>query len=584
MSERVLVPSSLTGQKWVMEEGDARLAETLAQRFSLPDIVAKVMANRAIGLDDAADFLEPTLRRLLPDPFHLKDMDKAATRMVAALKGHEKICVFGDYDVDGATSAALLVRFGRALGRTIDVYVPDRMAEGYGPNTPALLSLAQKGVKLVITVDCGITAHAPLLAAQNAGMDVIVLDHHVAEPQLPPACAVVNPNRMDETSPHRHMAAVGVVFLFLVAVTKTLRAEGYFEGRQEPDLLAMLDIVALGTVADVVALKGVNRAFVRQGLKVLGQTNNIGLAALLQAGRAEGPCDTYTAGFILGPRVNAGGRVGKSDLGAKLLSTENQEEANGIAMLLDKLNDERRVIEQETLADALKMVPHMADVCVNVAGPWHPGVIGLVASRLKDRFGLPTLVAAFDGDVGKGSCRSVKGIDIGAVIIAAKQEGLLVNGGGHAMAAGFTVARASYDAFVAFVRGRIAKVLEQTPIEPTLRLDGMLRVGGATQELVEKLHMLSPFGAGNPEPRFAVMDAKLIRADVVGEKHIRLILGDDMGGSLKAIAFRALDGLLGPSLLSLKKGARLNVAGHLRLNSWAMRTDVQMIVDDVAAS
>lgn len=584
MPEKNLLTHSLTHQRWVVEPCDERLAEALSQRFSLPDIVARVMASRGIALDEAPDFLEPTLRRLLPDPFHLRDMDKAARRVADAIKTGEKVAVFGDYDVDGATSAALLIRYMKALDRPLTLYVPDHMKEGYGPQADAMAALAEKGIKLLITVDCGITAHEPLRMAQEKGMDVIVLDHHVAEPQLPVAVAVVNPNRLDETSPHRHMAAVGVTFLFLVALARVLRSGGFFGDRKEPDLMAMLDLVALGTVADVVPLKGINRAFVRQGLKVMSATQNNGLAALLKSGRAEGPADTYTAGFVLGPRVNAGGRVGKSDLGARLLSTEDEAEAESIAATLETYNDERRQIEQEALAQALLLVPEGQNVCLCVKGPWHPGVIGLVASRLKDRFGLPTLVCAFDGTVGKGSCRSIKGIDIGAVIIAAKQEGLLINGGGHSMAAGFTVSAQAYDAFTAFVRARIAKQLDLAPIEPTLRIDGILRVGGANVGLVEKIQVLAPFGASHPEPRFAIMDAKLIRADIVGEKHVRVILSDDTGGSLKGIAFRAMDGALGPALLSMKKGARLHAAGTLRLNSWAMREDAQLIIDDVASA
>lgn len=566
-----------------MQPSDDRLALTLQQRHSVPDVVARVMAIRGIGLDDAADFLEPTLRALLPDPFHLKDMDAAVTRMIAAIKSGEKICVFGDYDVDGATSSALLIRFCRAIGTNISYYIPDRLKEGYGPNSAAMLQLAKDGVKVVITVDCGITAHEPLKAARDAGIDVIVLDHHAGEPQLPPAAAVVNPNRIDETSKHRHIAAVGVTFLFLVALNNKLREQGFYEGKKAPDLMSELDIVALGTVCDVVSLTGVNRAFTRQGLRVMSNSKNIGINALLNVARHKGAADTYTAGFVLGPRVNAGGRVGKSDLGTRLLSTQDEDEAHAIAVQLEQLNVERREIEAETLNAALSMLPETQAHAAFVDGDgWHPGVIGLVASRVKDRYNLPAFATAFDSDIGKGSCRSIRGIDIGALIIAARQEGLLMNGGGHAMAAGYTIAKSAYPAFKQFVETRLAKFLAETPLEPTLMLDGMLAVGGVSVELAEKLQALSPFGAGNPEPRFALMDVKLLRADIVGKKHLRLILNSEMGGSLNAIAFRAMESEMGPALVNLKKGSRIHVAGYIRLNTYAMRTDVQLVVEDAA--
>lgn len=576
--------ASFSGLHWETSVVDERLALALSQRFSVPDVVARVMAARGITLDDAADFLDPTLRALLPDPFLLKDMDKAAARMVAAITAREKICVFGDYDVDGATSTALILRYGRVLGVSIGAYIPDRLKEGYGPNSAALRTLAAEGVKLVITVDCGTTAHEPLTVAREAGLDVLVLDHHAGEPLLPPAHAVVNPNRLDESSPHRHMAAVGVTFLFLVAVNAKLRDAGFFKDGTAPDLLQELDLVALGTVADVVSLTGVNRALVRQGLRVLASTHNAGLAALLRASRNTGVPDSYTAGFLLGPRVNAGGRVGKSDLGARLLATDDVDEAARLAAMLEKLNEERRAIETLAVDEAVASVAHdhhAAAALLVASDHWHPGVIGLVASRLKERYGRPSLVTAFMNDVGKGSCRSVKGVDIGAIIIAAKQEGLLVNGGGHAMAAGFTVMRGAYETFKIFVENRVAKILAETPLEPTLTIDGALTVAGATVDLAEKIQMLAPFGAGNPEPRFAVLDAVLHRAEIMAEKHLRLQFTDERGNYLRAVAWRAMDNHLGPALTTARRGARFDVAGHLRLNVYALRTDVQLVVDDV---
>jgi single-stranded-DNA-specific exonuclease len=579
-----ILEKSVCGKRWVIEAYDERLALTLSQRHAVPDIVAQIMAARGITMEEAPDFLDPTLRALMPDPEHLKDMQKAAARFVQALQNKEKICVFGDYDVDGATSSALIIRFARACGHKMETYIPDRIKEGYGPNENAVRKLAAEGVKLVITVDCGITAHAPLAAAKEAGVDVVVLDHHIGEPHMPEAVAVVNPNRFDESSKQNHLAAVGVTFLFLAAAHKQLKAAGFFEGKKAPNLLEELDLVALGTVCDMVALKGANRAFVRQGLKVLASSNNIGIQALINVSRAnKQPVDAGTAGFMLGPRVNAGGRVGKSDLGVRLLSTEDEAEAEEIAQALERLNEERRRIEQTIVEEAYTLVPQTVASCVMVEGPgWHPGVIGLVSSRLKERYNRPSFATAFDEKgVGKGSCRSIRGIDIGALIIAARQEGLLINGGGHAMAAGYTVGHNRYPEFKSFIETRIAKQLEQTPLEPTLILDGILSVTGATLELATQVLALAPFGMGNPEPRFAVMDAVLMKADTLGDRHLRLQLGDGRGAYLRAVCWRAMDNEMGKALMNLPRGARLHVAGHLQINHWNGRSEPQLVVDDV---
>jgi single-stranded-DNA-specific exonuclease len=584
VSSTTILPQSLCGKRWIMEEYDERLALTLSQRFSLPDIVAQVMAARGIGLEEAADFLEPTLRALMPDPALFKDMAPAAARFAKAIVSREKICVFGDYDVDGATSSALILRYARALGHDAGTYIPDRIKEGYGPNEAAMQKLAQSGVKLIVTVDCGITAHAPLQAANDAGAEVIVLDHHIGEPQLPTAAAVVNPNRFDENSAHKHLAAVGVTFLFLVAVNKALKEAGYFDNRPQPNLMDDLDLVALGTVCDMVALKGANRAFVRQGLRVLATSNNIGIQALLKVNKSAIDCGTM--GFMLGPRVNAGGRVGKSDLGVRLLSSTDELEATQIAETLDKLNEERKRLEQKIVEEALALVPHTISASVMVDGQgWHPGVIGLVSSRLKERYNRPSFATAFDDKgVGKGSCRSVRGIDIGALVIAAKQEGLLINGGGHAMAAGYTVGHNRYPEFKAFVEERVGKQLEQTPIEPTLMIDGILAVPGVTIDLADKLQTLAPFGMGNYEPRFAVMDAVLMKADLMAEKHVRLSLSDGRGAYLRAVCWRAMDNAIGPALMKLDKGARIHVAGHLRINFWNNRSEPEIVIDDVGVA
>jgi len=436
------VERSLLGRRWRQRAADDRAALTLAQRLSLPEPIARVLAGRGIGAAEAEDFLNPTLRALLPDPLHLRDMAAAAARIAAAVMSGEPIAVFGDYDVDGATSAALLERFFAAAGVPIRVYIPDRLREGYGPNAPALLRLRAEGVGLVITVDCGTAAFEPLAAAAEAGLDVIVVDHHVAEPRLPRAAAVINPSRLDEESPHRQLAAVGVAFLLVVAVNRALREAGWYRLRCQPDLMQWLDLVALGTVCDVVPLTGVNRALVTQGLKVMARRANPGLAALADVSRLDERPNAYHLGFLLGPRVNAGGRVGEADLGVRLLTTPDPGEARALAERLDGYNQERQAIEARVLAEAIAAVEGATagSLAFATAPGWHPGVIGIVASRLKERYNRPAFVVALDGGIGKGSGRSVNGVDMGAAVIAAKQAGLLINGGGHAMAAGLTVA------------------------------------------------------------------------------------------------------------------------------------------------
>ncbi len=578
------VEHSLTGRRWQMRPGDERLAAALSQRLALPEVIGRVLAARGIGLDDAEAFLAPTLKALLPDPSHLKDMDRAAARVAAAVMDGEAVGVFGDYDVDGATSSALLATVLRAAGARVEVHIPDRVAEGYGPNTAALLALQAQGCSVVVTVDCGTTAFAPLEDAASAGLDVVVVDHHEAEAALPRAYAVVNPNRLDEDSPHGHLAAVGVAFLLAVAVNRVLRQAGWYAGRAAPDLMQFLDLVALGTVCDVVPLVGVNRALVTQGLKVMARRGNIGLAALADvAGIREAP-DSYHLGYVLGPRVNAGGRVGEAAMGSRLLCTDDAAAAAGMALRLDGYNKDRQVIEAAVLLDAIEQAETRPDdgvPLVLAAGDgWHPGVIGIVAGRLKERYGRPACVVAFDGEVGKGSGRSVAGLDLGAAIIAARQAGILAAGGGHAMAAGFTVLRPRLAELRAFLGQRLAAQLSGELV-PQLELDGALDCAGATVALVETLRQLGPFGAGNPEPRFAVSAARIVKADVVGSGHVRCILTGAGGQRLKAIAFRAADSELGHALLA-SRGASFHLAGSLRADTWNGSTTVQLLIDDAA--
>ncbi|MCZ6845655.1 MAG: single-stranded-DNA-specific exonuclease RecJ, partial [Alphaproteobacteria bacterium] len=516
------VAGSVTGRRWVYRASDDRAGLMLAQRLDLPEVVGRLLAARGVDIDNAQRFLNPTLRDALPDPNCLKDMDRAVDRLIAALQASEPIAIFGDYDVDGATSSALLARFFAAVGAPVRIYIPDRIREGYGPNAPALLRLRAEGIKVVITVDCGITAFEALDDAEQAGIDVIVVDHHVAEPRLPAAAAVINPNRLDDESGLGMLAAVGVSFLLAVALNRGLRAAGWYEtdGRSEPDLLNLLDLVALGTVCDVVKLEGLNRAFVTQGLRVMARRRNTGLAALADVARVNEKPSEYHAGFVLGPRVNAGGRVGEASLGARLLTTGDAAEATELAQALDSFNAERQAIEAEVLEEALTVVAEEGSEAplVFVAGEgWHAGVIGIVASRLKDKYARPALVIGLDGDIGKGSGRSVDGVDLGSAVIAARQAGLLINGGGHKMAAGLTVERGKLSELREFIGERIGAAVAAGQATPTLNVDASVRLAGATAALVAAIQQLAPFGAGNPEPRFVLPSVRVAKADVVGK-------------------------------------------------------------------
>ncbi|MCK5165750.1 MAG: single-stranded-DNA-specific exonuclease RecJ, partial [Rhodospirillaceae bacterium] len=541
--------TSLSGRRWTVKGTDERLAMAISQRLKVPEIVGGVLARRGIELEDAENFLDPKIKTHLPDPLHLLDMEKAATRISDAIINDELIAVFGDYDVDGATSSALLKMFIGAAGGRVIVYIPDRIKEGYGPNVDAMTKLKEQGAKVVITVDCGTTAFEPLKAATNMGLDVVVVDHHEAETTLPDVLAVVNPKRIDETSPHTHMAAVGVTFLLAVQVNRTLRERGWYgtEDRTEPDLTGLLDIVALGTVCDVVPLKGVNRALVAQGLKVMAGRNNIGLRALADASNIKETPSAYHLGFVLGPRINAGGRVGASDLGTKLLSSNNSSEAMEIASRLNELNAERQDIEAVVLEEAILQVEgRMEDgdpgpFVVASGEGWHPGVIGIVASRLKEQFNRPSAVISFDGDIGTASARSVGGADLGAAVIAARQEGIIIKGGGHAMAAGFSVTRENMEKLEEFIGARMRDAIGDNPPPSGLLFDGMIALSGANTWLVKSLDSVAPFGVGNAEPRFIIKDVRFVEARPVGadQSHVRLVMADETGKRLTGIAFRA---------------------------------------------
>lgn len=571
------VTASLTGRRWTGPTTEAdRLAEGMAQSTRLPLPLCRVLAARGIGAEEARAFLSPMLRDLMPDPLSLRDMAPAADRLLRAVERGERIAVFADYDVDGGASAALLLTWLRAFGIGATLYIPDRIDEGYGPNGPAMAQLAS-GHDLILCVDCGTLSHEPIAAAKGA--DVVILDHHLALDTLPPALAVVNPNRQDEDGALAHLCAAGVVFLLLVEANRRLKAAGH----QGPDLMALLDLVALATVADVAPLVGVNRAFVRQGLKIMARRERPGLRALADIARMDQAPTPYALGFLLGPRVNAGGRIGQADLGARLLATDNEIEANTMAARLDQLNTERREITEAVRAEALAQAEARGldgPLVWAAAEGWHPGVVGIVAARLKEAANRPAVVIGFEGEAGKGSARSIPGVDLGAAIQRLAAEGLIQKGGGHKMAAGLSLTRAQLDPAMV----RLAELLARQgagAIGPRdLRIDSLLTTTAATVALVEEIENAGPFGAAAPAPRFAFANAA-VSARRIGESHLKLTVNDGSGPTLDAIAFGAFDGPLGPALAD-PGHRRFHLAGKLELNHWNGRSRVQLRLDDAA--
>ncbi|MEM9787372.1 MAG: single-stranded-DNA-specific exonuclease RecJ [Pseudomonadota bacterium] len=572
------VSASATGRRWIgpsVEED--RLSEAMSQETGLPAPLCRTLVRRGVEPAAASSFLAPTLRDLLPDPRSLKDMENAATRFLQAIEKRQKIAVFADYDVDGGSSAALLITWLRDMGRTATLYVPDRIDEGYGPNDAAMAELASTH-DLIICVDCGTLSHGPIAAAKGA--DVIVLDHHLGGETLPPAMAVVNPNRQDESGDLAHLCAAAVVFLMLVEANRQLRALD----QKCPDLMAMLDLVALATVADVAPLIGVNRAFVRQGLTVMARRQRIGLTALADIAGLDQAPTSYHLGFLLGPRVNAGGRIGKADLGARLLATNDPHEATALATRLDQLNTERREVEAHVRDLALEQATErgLDGPLVWAAGEgWHPGVVGIVAARLKEATNRPAIVIGLEGDEGKGSGRSVSGIDLGAAIQRVATDGLLIKGGGHKMAAGLTVARDKLDDAMARLGTLLAKQGADAIGPADLRLDGILMPGAATVELVRQIDDAGPFGAGAPAPRFAFPDVLIHFAKQVGANHLKVSFGDGITARIDAISFGAMDGPIGPMLMK-HNGARFHLAGRLEINTWQGRQSVQLRLEDAA--
>lgn len=583
------VQNSVTGRRWTIAPVDERHALGISQGHSLPEIVGRVLASRGVGFDEVPHFLQPTLRGLMPDPSSLKDMDKAAERIGSAIMEKQPVTIFGDYDVDGATSSALLKRFFRMAGHDAQIYIPDRIDEGYGLNEDAIRAIQKDGAQLLVAVDCGTTSFEPLDEAAAIGLDVVVLDHHQAEAKLPPAHALVNPNRMDESGDLGYLAACGLTFMTIVAINRYLRGQGYYDGDvAEPNLTTLLDLVALGTVCDVVPLKGLNRAFTIQGLKVMARRSNPGIAALADIAKLQESPTAWHLGFLLGPRINAAGRIGQADIGASLLSTECPTTAAELSQALQVLNDERREIEKSVLREARAMIEaddalRETNVIVVAGEGWHPGVIGIVASRLKEKYQKPVFVIAIDDDgIGKGSGRSIPGVDLGAAVIAARQSGMLVNGGGHEMAAGLTVEAAKIDDVRMWMHERVEKMFGGEAPVPELILEGTLSPRGVTMELAAKIDMMQPFGSDNPEPRFALTNARINKTDVLGGAHVRCFLSDIGGGtSIKGMAFRAAEGELG-KLLMTSRDAPVHLAGVVKVNRWNGRESAEFHIEDAA--
>lgn len=579
------VTRSILGQPWRWRGTGA---DGRDPGFRPDDLVTQLLLARGCTRDNMAAHRDPTIRAFMPDPSLFRDMDKAAIRMADAVQGREKVTIFGDYDVDGATSAALLIRLLRELGLAAQAYIPDRLMEGYGPSGEALVRLAEGGSTLIVTVDCGAQAFDALDMARGAGVDVIVVDHHKCAASLPVAHALVNPNRLDECedgAAHGHLAAVGVAFLLGAALLRELRGRGYFTGRAEPRLIDLLDLVALGTVADVASLRGLNRAFVAQGLKVMAKRRNVGMSALIEAARLQRAPVCSDLGFALGPRINAGGRVGKSDLGVRLLTTEDPVEARAIAAELNALNEERRAIEAavQEAAEALTAAQHNRAVALVAGDGWHPGVIGIVAGRLKEKLGRPAIVIALDDEgTGKGSGRSITGVDLGAAVMAARDSGLLVAGGGHAMAAGLTVMADKVEALADFLDARLEADVARAQGERALLVDAILSPGGVNPLFLEAIEEGGPYGTGWPAPRIATGPVRIIKADIVGNGHVRAVVSGEDGRSLKTVAFRQADTPLGQALLGADRERRLWMAGRAKLDDWGSRPAAELHVEDAA--
>lgn len=582
------VRRSLTGRVWRSRPADEAVTRDHQRRMGLSEPLARALASRGVSPDEAADFLNPTLKALFPDPSGFQDMDLAASILVDAVVSGRPAAVFADYDVDGASSAAQIVRWFRAMGQDLPIYVPDRILEGYGPSPVAFRRLKAQGAELVITVDCGAAAHDALIEAAAIGLEVVVIDHHLMRGAPPPAAALVNPNRPDDSSGQGHLAAAGVTFVLLAALNREARRRGLFDGRSPPEVMQWLDLAAMGAFCDVTQLTGFNRALASQGLKVMSGWRNVGLKALLDVAKSQGPATSFHAGFILGPRINAGGRIGRADLGARLLSTEDPEEATALAQELDALNAARKDVEKAVIEEAILQIERDsnqdpdAPVIVAAGEGWHPGVVGIAAGRLRERYRKPVIVIGLDrpADIGKGSGRSQPGVNLGQAVQAAFEEGLLLAGGGHAMAAGLTIRPSAIPELRAFLCERLAGEMSLASAQDAVEIDALLAPGGASRALYEDFQRLAPYGPGNPEPVFALADARIERPIAMRGGHVRVTLADASGARLKAVAWRAGETALGDRLMA--GGGGLHLAGRLKADDWQGRQGVELEIEDAA--
>ena len=576
---------SLSGNIWKKTVSDERKAEVIYQRYALPFVVSNIISSRGISLDNVEDFLDSKLQNLMPDPNTLKDMEKAAKKIADIVMSSKEVGIIGDYDVDGATSSAILRLYLEELGKKVVVHIPER-EEGYGPSKFAFDKFSGLGIDFVVTTDCGTTAFEPFAYAKEKGFEVIVLDHHEAEVKIPDVYALVNPKRLDEENDVEYLkflCAAGVVFMTIVAINRELRARGYFEKRVEPNLMQFLDLVALGTVCDVVPLVGLNRAFVKQGLKIIGKRTNLGLKALIDKANITETPTSFHLGYMLGPRINAGGRVGESFKANELLCSKDEAKAVKLAEELDNFNVQRKEIEAYVYLNAiekLESVPQEYPMAFVYGNDWHQGVIGIVAGKLKERYNIPSFVMSVENDEVKGSARSIKGVDLGTLIIAAKEKGVITKGGGHYMAAGFSLREDQIEAFRTFIGTYIKSKLGEEKIVPVIEYDGDVDIEGATMDLAEKLQILEPFGANNPEPKLVVKSVKIAKSTIVGNGHIRCFLSSIKGGSLSAMAFRMADTEVGYALLN-EKGNVFDVLGTLRKDTWQGRSSVKFIIEDI---
>ena len=578
-------PHSVSGKNWISKEFNSDEIQFFKTNFFLDEIVAKLISIRKIKKEEVKFFLEPQIKNILPNPYILKDMDKAVERAEKAILQKEKIGIFGDYDVDGATSTAILGKYFELLNIPFEIYIPDRKDEGFGPNEKGFSKFINLGVNLIFTVDCGTLSYEPMEFAKKKNIDVIILDHHQSETKLPSAYAIVNPNRFDDRSELNYLCAAGVCFMFLIALNKRLRDQKWFLNNSvmEPELMNILDLVSLGTVCDVVPLIGLNRAIVHQGLKILKRNKNLGLKTLIQVSNIENNITSYHLGYILGPRINAGGRVGKSTHGANLLLNNNAKDTFKLAVDLNLYNKERQILESELLKKILNTeYKNSVDPVIILYGEnWHEGIIGIIAARLKEKYNKPAIVISINKGLGKGSGRSIHGFDLGSTIIGAVQSGLLTKGGGHKMAAGFTIDASKIDEFKEFVFRRFKSININLEEKKNYYFDAEISPSAVNNDFFEKINILAPFGSGNPEPRFIIRGVKLVNSKIVGEKHIKIVLVGSDSTTLKAISFNSVETELG-SYLMKKNMKPFDIAGKLSLNEWRGQRNVEFIIDDIS--